>query len=104
MWSAALNTASATPSFQGDREISESYTRYAKPGTVPPAMFSNRNPITRAYYDPPAGLCEGLGTLQGGTIGRVAAPAAASTGQKRRLLQHLHDPDAEGVRATPIWA
>ena len=64
--------------FWGDREISESYTRYAEPGAVPPAMFSNRNPITRAYYDPPAGLCEGLGALQGGTIERVVAASGGS--------------------------
>ena len=61
------------PLFWGQRRISESYSRYATPDQpqYPPALFSIRDPISRNYFKPEAGTCEGLSSLQGGTVRSV---------------------------------
>ncbi len=66
------------PIWWRQRDLSNAYTRYAKPGVVPPAMFSNRNPATKVYYDPPAGACAALAGLQGGTMTQYPAVSGGS--------------------------
>lgn len=72
--------SSRDPIFWGDRRIASSYSRYSTPDLpqIPPSMFSISNPSTRAYYDPPAGACDALGGLQGGTVRQVSSPRGGS--------------------------
>lgn len=62
------------PIFWGDRDLTRDYSRFAKQGDVPAAIFGLRNPSgKRAYYDPPTGACAANAQLMGGTLISVQA-------------------------------
>ena len=67
--------SSRDPIFWGQRKISSSYSRYSTDDLpqIPPAIFSIRDPASRAYFDPPAGTCQGLSSLQGGSVRQITA-------------------------------
>jgi len=71
---------SRDPIYWGQRDIANSYSRYSTDEVpqIPPAIFSISNPATRAYYTPPAGTCEALSALQGGTVRQVSSSRGGS--------------------------
>jgi len=67
--------SSRDPIYWGQRDIANSYSRYSTDDVpqIPPAIFSIRDPSSRAYFNPPAGTCEALSGLQGGSVRTVTA-------------------------------
>jgi outer membrane receptor protein involved in Fe transport len=61
-----LELTNREPIWYGDRDLSDSYTRYALPSSpVPPPIIAIRDPASRDYYSQP---CDALGYLMGGSL------------------------------------
>lgn len=77
---AGSEISSRDPIFWGQRDISNSYSRYSTEDVpqIPPPIFSIRNPQNQSYYDPAAGTCAALSGLQGGTVQQVASSSGGS--------------------------
>ncbi len=69
-----LELTNRDPIFYGDRDLTDSYTRYAAPGSLPGALIGYRDPVSRKYYALPDGGCNAVASLMGGSMTAFTSP------------------------------
>lgn len=70
----ALELTNRDPIFYGDRDLTDTYSRYAAPGTLPGALIGYRDPVSRKYYNLPGAGCSAVSGLMDGSMTTVTSP------------------------------